>query len=60
MSLKRIVIADDATGEVLDILYTDEEVAHIRNALNGETRFGISVFDTKEDYDEANSGDDAV
>lgn len=60
MSLKKIIIADDESGEVLDILYTDEEVSSIRDALNGDTRYGISVFDTKDDYDEANSDEEAI
>lgn len=58
MGLKKIIIADEATGEVLDTYFTDEEVSSIYNALNGDTRYGISFFDTKEDYEEASSEED--
>jgi hypothetical protein len=58
MALKKIIIADEASSEVLDILFTDEEVSNIRDALMGDSPFGISVFDTKEDYEEASSEED--
>ena len=60
MSLKKIIIADEATGEVLDIMYTDEEVKDVRNALEGYTQYGISLFDTKEDWEEANFNEDPI
>lgn len=60
MGLKKIIIADEQSGEVLDTLYTDEAVKCIIDTLNGDNPWGISVFTTKEDYNEAASGDDAV
>jgi hypothetical protein len=33
-------------------------VSNIRDALMGDSPFGISVFDTKEDYEEASSEED--
>ena len=60
MSLKKIIIADEATGEVLDIMYTDEEVKDVHNALEGYSKYGVSLFDTKEDWEEANFDEDPV
>lgn len=52
--LKLITISDEATGEVLKVFFTDEPVGDIAAVLNGETHFGVSVFDTKQTYLDSN------